>query len=599
MKQFFGAFFGSILGLLITGIVCALIIGAMIAGAIGGAFSGMDEGKVTIVKENSVLHLKLNGAIKERGVENPFEELHLGPFMPDAALGINDITEAIKKAKSDDKIKGIYLEVENLAAGFATIEEVRNALIDFKTSKKFIYSYAEMFNQREYYLASVATKLYLNPQGGMELKGLSSQMMFFKSALDKMNIEMQIFRHGKFKSAIEPFMLDKMSEANRLQVETYMGSIWNTMLEGVSKQRDVSVDELNKLANNLTINSPQAAVDAKLIDGLFYEDEVMDLLRKDLKIEQKDKIAFVNIGKYNHHPKKWNKKESKYKGKEPKIALIYAVGQIESGEGDEETIGSKSIAKAIKDARLDTTIKAIVLRVNSPGGSALASDVIWREVTLAKKVKPFIVSMGDVAASGGYYISCAADRIFAQPNTITGSIGVFGVLPNMQKLFSEKLGINIDTVNTNKHSDVGSAFRPVTEQEREYVQKGVEEVYTTFIGRCAEGRHTTPNMIDSIGQGRVWSGADAIKINLVDELGGIEKAIAYAAKKANISDYKLVELPKQQDPFSKLLSKGEDEMETRIMQKNLGQQYIYLKYVKSLLNMKGVQARLPYELIIN
>jgi protease-4 len=599
MKQFFGAFFGSIVGLLITGIICALIIGAMVAGAIGGVFSGLDDEKVTIVKENSVLHLKLNGMIRDRGVDNPFEELNLGPFMKEGALGINNITEAIKKAKTDDKIKGIYLDVENIAAGFATIEEIRNAIIDFKSSKKFVYAYGEGFSQKEYYLASAASKLYMNPQGGMEFKGLGMQLMFFKGALDKLDIEMQIFRHGKFKSAIEPFMLDKMSEANRMQVETYLGSIWNSMLDGISKQRDIGVDELNKLANNLSINSTQAALDNKLVDGLMYEDEVMDLIKKDLKIESKEKITMVTLSKYVHHPKKWNGKERKPKTKDPKIALIYAVGQIESGEGDDETIGSKRIAKAIKEARQDSSIKAIVLRVNSPGGSALASDVIWREVVLAKKAKPFVVSMGDVAASGGYYISCAADRIFAQPNTITGSIGVFGVLPNFQKMFSEKLGIHIDTVNTNKHSDVGSAFRPVSETERAYVQKGVEEVYTTFIGRVAEGRNTTPNMIDSIGQGRVWSGSDALKINLVDELGGLDKAIAYAAKKANISDYKMIELPKQKDPLSMLLSKSEDEMENRIIHKNLGQQYEYFKFIQNILQLKGIQARLPYEMIIN
>ncbi|MGZ3933298.1 MAG: S49 family peptidase, partial [Bacteroidia bacterium] len=296
MKQFFGAFFGSILGLLITGLVCTLILGAIVSGAIKGAFNS-DKEKTFTAKANSVLHLKIEGPIKERGVENPFEDFDLGPFMPSAATGINDICASIKKAKSDEKIKGVYLDIRNLTAGFATIEELRNALIDFKASGKFIYAYAETYSQREYYLASVATKLYMNPQGGMELKGLSSQLMFFKGTLEKMNIEMQVFRHGKFKSAIEPLMLDKMSSANRLQIETYMGSIWNSMLEGISKQRNVSVEELNKLANNLTINSPESAVENKLVDELKYEDEVMDLMRKDLKLGQKDKIAFANINK--------------------------------------------------------------------------------------------------------------------------------------------------------------------------------------------------------------------------------------------------------------------------------------------------------------
>lgn len=597
MKQFFGAFFGSIIGLLITGIIMALIIGGFIAAGLKGAFDGEGQKPFT-VKENSVLHLKIEGPITERGMDNPFEELDLGPFMPPPVLGVRGIVKSIEHAKNDKNIKGIFIDIHQMEAGFATIEEIRNALIEFKKSKKFIYAYSETFSQKEYYLSSVASKLYLNPQGGMEFKGLSAQLMFFKNMLEKLNIEMQIFRHGKFKSAIEPFMLDKMSEANRLQTETYMNSIWNSILDGISKERGVSIDKLNELANNLSIESPESALNAKLVDGLLYEDEVMSLLKKDLKLKEKDKIAFADIAKYQKNVKP-SRKEKKFLSKEPKIALIYAVGQIRSGEGDEETIGSNTIAKAIKDARLDSTVKAIVLRVNSPGGSALASDVIWREMTLAKKAKPTIVSMGDVAASGGYYISCAADRIFAQPNTITGSIGVFGILPNMQKAFADKLGINIDTVNTNKHSDVGTPFRKVSESEYAYIQNGVEKVYETFIGRVAEGRKTTTAMVDSIGQGRVWSGVDALKINLVDELGGTNEALAYAAKMAKISDYKVEEMPKRKDPFSMFLNNKEEEVEARLIKKNLGAQYRFYNYVNTIINLKGVQARLPYELIIN
>jgi protease-4 len=597
MKQFFGAFFGSILGLLITGIIMALIIGGFIAAGLKGAFDNSGE-KTFSVKENSVLHLKVEGAITERGMDNPFEELDLGPFMPPAVLGVRGIVKSIEHAKTDDNIKGIYLDIRNIEAGFATVEEIRNALIDFKKSKKFIYSYSEVYSQKSYYLASTATKLYMNPQGGMEFKGLSAQLMFFKNMLEKLSIEMQIFRHGKFKSAIEPFMLDKMSEANRLQTETYMNSIWNSILEGISKERGISIDKLNELANNLVIGSPESALNEKLVDGLLYEDEVMALLKKDLKLAEKDKIAFADVAKYQKKVKE-SRKEKKIGSKQPKIALIYAVGSIESGEGDEETIGSDRIAKAIKDARLDSTVKAIVLRVNSPGGSALASDVIWREMTLAKKAKPTIVSMGDVAASGGYYISCAADRIFAQPNTITGSIGVFGVLPNLQKALSDKLGINIDTVNTNKHSDVGTAFRKVSESEYVYIQSAVEKVYETFIGRVAEGRNTTTALIDSIGQGRVWSGVDALKINLVDELGGTNEALAYAAKMAKITDYKVEEMPKRKDPFAMFLNNKEEEVEARLIKKNLGAQYQFLMHVQTIINLKGVQARLPYELNIN
>lgn len=597
MKQFFGAFFGSIVGLLITGIVMALIIGAFIAAGLKGALSGIDEEKVITVKENSVLHLKLEGPISERGLDNPFEELDLGPFMPEGTLGLRGIVKAIEAAKTDEKIKGIYLDIKDLQAGFAATQELRDAILDFKKSGKFVYSYSEIYSQKAYYLASAASKLYMNPQGGMELKGLSVQLMFFKNMLEKMQVEAQIFRHGKFKSAIEPFMLDKMSEANRLQTETYLNSMWGSMLQGISEQRGTSIDKLNELANNLSIASPEDALNNKLVDGLLYEDEVMSLLKKDLKLKENDKIHFAEITKYEKKNRGGSLKGKL--GKKPKMALIYAVGQIEGGEGDDETIGSDRIAKAIRDARLDTTIKAIVMRVNSPGGSALASDVIWREVDLAKKVKPVVVSMGDVAASGGYYISCAADRIFAQPNTITGSIGVFGMLPNAQKAFADKLGINIDTVNTNKHSDIGTIFRPVNQQEFLYIQNSVEKVYETFIGRVAEGRKITTAQVDSIGQGRVWSGTDALKINLVDELGGTDDAIAYAAKMAKMSDYKIEEFPKRKDPFSMFLNKGEEGLEERIIQKQLGEQYTYLKFVKRIMEFKGIQMRLPYEMIIN
>lgn len=590
MKQFFGAFFGSILGILITGIVTTLIFVFAIIGSLKESVS-MGDDKTYTAKDNSVLRLNLNGEIKERGVKNPFGELDLGPLMPQEAVGLNDIIANLKKAKNDKHIKGIYLEVSDPAAGFATIEEIRNALLDFKSSGKFIYAYSEVYSQKGYYLATAANKVFLNPQGGMELKGLSSQIMFYKNMLDKFNIEVQIFRHGKFKSAIEPFMLDKMSDANRAQIETYLGALWNQMTLGISKTRNVSEIELNTLANNLAVKKPEDAVNYKLIDDLKYEDEVFDIIKKQISIKEKEKINFVSLNKYLNAP-------DGHKLSKNKIAVIYAVGEINSGKGDENTIGSESIVKAIREARMDDNVKAIVFRVNSPGGSALASDVMWREVLLAKKTKPFIVSMGDVAASGGYYISCAADRIFALPNTITGSIGVFGMLPNAQKALAEKLGITIDTVNTNKHSDVGTILRGVTPEEHEYVQQSVENIYDVFISKVADGRKMQKSQVDSIGQGRVWSGRDGLKINLVDELGGINEAIAYAVKQSKITDYKIWELPKQKDPIEELLNNGKDEIETRAFKTNLGSQYIYIKQLKNVLKFKGIQARLPYEMII-
>jgi protease IV len=591
MKQFFGAFFGSCLGILITGIVITLIVIGSVASMFTDAINMKGDNKKYSAKENTVLKINLNGDIKERSIKNPFGEVDLGPFMPKGTLGIGDIINSLKHAKTDANIKGIYLEVSNPIAGFATLEEVRNALLDFKKSGKFIYTYSEGYSQKGYYIATTADKLYLNPEGGLEIKGLSSQMMFFKRMLEKTGVEVQIFRHGKFKSAIEPFMLDKMSEANRAQVETYLGSLWNHMVDGISASRGLSTSEINDMANNLSIRSSEDAVKYKLVDNLKYEDEVMSVIKKNIQIGETDKINFASLTDYT----KANKETSKSKNK---IAVIYAVGEIESGEGDDNKIGSERIAKAIKDARLDKDVKAIVLRVNSPGGSALASDVIWRETVLAQKTKPFIVSMGDVAASGGYYISCAADRIFAQPNTITGSIGVFGMIPNAQKALSEKLGITIDTVNTNKHSDVGTILRGATADEYQYIQQSVEHIYDVFITKVATGRKTSKNNIDSIGQGRVWSGADAIKINLVDELGGINDAIAYAVKQAKVSDYRLLELPKQKDPLQELLGNTAEEMEARSMKSNLGESYLYVKQIKNVLQLKGVQARLPYEMII-
>lgn len=607
MKNFFSTFFGAIVGVIVAGILCTIIFATIIVSSFKSQFNFGKEKEVR-VKGNSVLMLKFKDPIKERSANNPFAELGLGDFVGSkSGIGLDELMKSIKKAETDTAIKGIYLDLnDEIIASSATLEEVRNSLLQFKASKKFIYAYAEGYSQKSYYLASVADKIYLHPEGDFMFKGLSAQIMYYKNALEKINVEMQVFRHGKFKSAVEPYLLDKMSAPNRLQLETLLNSIWQHMLEGISKQRGVSVAELQSIADNLKIAFPADAQQLKLVDELKYKDEVTDALKQKLGIKEKQKINFVSLGDYYSHITKKkgdddDKEDDKKESKKSKLAVIYAVGEITSGEGSEDKIGSESTAKSIREARLDTTIKAIVLRVNSPGGSALASDVIWREVTLAKKVKPVVVSMGDVAASGGYYISCAADRIFAQPNTITGSIGVFGLSPNAQKLFSEKLGINIDTVNTNRHSDLGSLYRPASEQEAAYIQKGVEQVYNTFTKRVAEGRGMSQANVDSIGQGRVWSGTDAIGIKLVDELGGINDAINYTAKKANLKEgeYELLSLPKQKDPIKDLLNGKKDEEETKVLQQKLGVFYDYIKYAQSVINAKGVQARLPFEMSIH
>lgn len=587
MKQFFGAFFGSILGIIVATVLAILILVAVIKSSFNEAFKEKEE--TSISKPNSILKLVMEGEIHEREKENPFKEFgNVGPFGAHSGLGLNTLVEKIKSASTDKNIKGIYLYIKNIHGGYATILELRNALEDFKKSGKFVYAYSENYSQSEYFLASVSSKVFLNPQGNMDWKGLGGSLLFFKHTFEKLDMEMQVFRHGKFKSAVEPFLLDKMSQANRYQSEIFLNSIWHTSLSHISADRHISIEELNRMANNLEIRFPEDAL-GKFVDALSYEDEVVSELKKKIGMKESDKLKFLDFEEYE--PK------SEVKVKSDKIAVIYANGSISSGDGNDEEVGSERLMRAIKEARLDDKVKAIVLRVNSPGGSALASDVIWREVTLAKKAKPVIVSMGNLAASGGYYISCAADKIFAQPNTITGSIGVFGIVPNVQKLLENKLGITVDTVNTNKHSDMGG-LRPLTEKEMDFIQSSVEKVYDTFTKRVAEGRHMKQAEVDSIGQGRVWTGEDAIRIKLVDELGGLDAALAYAAKQAKLKEYKLWELPKQKNPFDEFLGKKESEFETHMLKKNLGPMYTYFKQLQSVLNIQGVQARLPFELEI-
>ena len=582
MKSFFAGFFGTLAAIVLMFVILIIII-----------FAAIQNEKPTVVKSNSVLTLSLSADIPERTSKNAFDGFDVDGGS--SGTGLKEILESIEKAKTDDKIKGIYLDMSSIGAGFASVEEIRNSLIDFKTSKKFVIAYGEVYTQKAYYLATVADKIYLNPNGIIEFKGLSAQIMFYKGLFEKLDAEVQIFKHGKFKSAVEPYFLDKMSKENRDQINKYVGSLWNHVLEGISTTRGVTVEELNKLADNLTIQNPGECVTHKLADDTLYYDEVQVIMKEKMKLTEKDEINFIALKKYAKVPAK---KKTNYKEKN-KIAVVYCNGAIESGAGDENTIGSEGISKAIREARLDSNVRAIVLRVNSPGGSALASDVIWREVVLAQKVKPVVVSMGDVAASGGYYIACAAEYIFAQPNTITGSIGVFGVLPNLQNFYKNKLGITFDTVNTNKHSDLGTLNRPVDAEERVVIQNAIELIYAQFIKRVADGRKMTTAEVDTIGQGRVWSGEDAIKIGLVDKLGGINDAIKYAAEKAKLKEYKLQYLPKQKDPIDELMKKlsGDEASETAI-KKQLGEQYVYLKQIQEMIKMKGVQARLGFEMVV-
>ena len=585
MKQFFKFMFASITGtLLIIIILFFIMMGIMISVA---SFS---KKEIVIVPKNTVLQLKFDEAITDRSSNNPLENFNIYSMKSGESLGLNDILDNIKKAKSDENIKGIYLDLGTLSTGIATLEEIRNALIDFKNSKKFIISYAEGYSQKAYYLASVSDKIYLNPQGTIDFKGLGGEIMFYKGLLEKLDVNVQIIRHGKFKSAVEPFILDKMSKPNREQTLKYLNSIWEHLLSGISESRKISINELNAIADSFKIQKAEDAVTCKLADKLMYKDEIIAELRSRLGIKENDKISMMSINKYMNAPDKL-RKISKTKDK---IAVIYAIGEIEGGNGNDKTIGSERISEAIRCARLDSNVKAVVLRVNSPGGSALASDVIWREVVLTKKVKPIVASMGDVAASGGYYISCAASKIIADPNTITGSIGVFGMIPNFKGLLNNKLGITMDYVKTNNHADFGTVYRPMTVEEKEFYQTDVENIYHSFISHVAEGRGMTVAQVDSIGQGRVWCGVDAKEIGLIDEFGGLDKAIETAAKLAKISDYKLQSLPLQKDAFTKIIENITGNSEDVLLKKELGDAYEYFQYIQSIKNMKGVQARLPY-----
>jgi protease IV len=588
MKQFLKYVMASALGLMLG----VFLLFAIIAG-IGSSLGSKGEVKVN---DNSVLHMKLDSEIKERGINKPFD-IDPSTFKPKSSIGLNDILASLEKAADDNRIKGIYIDVTNVPAGMATVEEIRNGIIRFKESGKWVVAYSEIYTQKAYYVASVADEIWLNPQGMVEWKGLGSQVMFLKNMFEKLELEPQIIRYGKFKSAVEPLMLEKMSEANRLQTMTYMNALWEKMLEGIAESRGKTSAELNNMAQSASIRKAAHALENGLVDKLFYKDQVLANLRDRLGIEKEDdKIEFIALSSYKDA--KIDKKEDA-SGAKDRIAVIYAVGGIDMGEGDDESIGSETISKEIRKARLDDKVKAIVLRINSGGGSALASDIIWRETILAKDKKPFIVSFGDVAASGGYYIACAADTIVAQPNTITGSIGVFGVLFNAQKMLQNKFGINVDTVKTNQFADLGGPLRPLTDVEREIIQEGVNDIYFDFIGKVAKGRKMTTDQVDSIGQGRVWSGTDALRIGLVDVLGGIGDAIDIAAAKAGLEDYRVVEMPEAKDPMEQLLKQLKGGGQEALLEARLGNYYRYLKDVEGMMNMQGVQARMPYTIYID
>ncbi|MBS1529763.1 MAG: signal peptide peptidase SppA, partial [Bacteroidetes bacterium] len=539
MKQFFKFVFATMVGIILTSIIFIIIIIGILVAASGEKHIDVDQ--------DSVLHINLNARIPERTPHNPLEGLGFLGIESEKVIGLNDILANIKRAKTDPNIKGIFLDESYLLSGQATTEEIRNALIDFKHSGKFIVAYSEVYTQSFYYLASVADKIYINPKGIFEFRGFSSQITFLKGTLDKLGIEAQVIKVGTYKSAVEPFVLTKMSPANREQVTSYLGSLYDHFLTGISESRKMNKDSLFDVANNMRIQFPEDAMKYHLVDGMKYRDEVLDELKERTDAASKSDLHSVELADYTNAADKPDKKISKNH-----IAIIYASGEIQGGDGDENTIGSDRISEALRKARLDDNVKAVVLRVNSPGGSSLASDVIWREVYLTKKVKPIIVSMGDLAASGGYYISCAADSIYAEPNTLTGSIGIFAIIPNLQKLFNDKLGMTFDGVKTGKYADLGDVSRPLSPEEKAILQNNVNRGYDEFTKAVAAGRHKSQAYINSIGQGRVWTGSQAVKIGLVDKLGNINDAIKSAAKMANLKNYTLFGYPEQKSIFARL-----------------------------------------------
>ena len=603
-KNVLSSFVGSGLAMIIVSVLLVLIT----FGIIGGLVASI-EGKdgVSKVEDNSILRLELDQPIIDRGNENEFN-FNFNTFQPENSIGLNHLLASIEKASKDDRIKGIYLNLSSIMASPSSMEDIHEALLDFKAGGKWIMAYGENFSQGAYYLATVADEVYLYPEGGMEWKGLYTELAFFKQMLEKLDIEVQIIRgkNNKFKSAVEPFMYDEMSEANRAQIEKFLNTIWNDWVTDVSESRGLSVSELNAIADSLSSFNPAKAVSLGLIDGLKYPDEVLEILRGKLALEEDKEPEFISLAKYRKVKLEKSEDDSDTEDtpswKKDKIAVVYAVGGIESGEGDDQTIGSDRIAEALRDARKDENVKAVVLRVNSPGGSALASDVIWRETRLIKEAgKPFVVSMGDVAASGGYYIAADADKIFANETTITGSIGVFGIIPVTGEFFKNKMGITFDEAKTNAHSNIMTTTNALDDHEYRVIQESVEQVYDRFISLVAEGRGMTKEEVDEIAQGRVWAGADALEIGLVDELGNLEDAIAAAAELAGITDYKTKDMPQLIDPFEEMMKELSGDVQTKVIEaqlENHSKLFKQIKEVEKLSKTTGVQARMPFYLDI-
>ncbi|TDR24143.1 signal peptide peptidase SppA [Flavobacterium cheniae] len=587
--RFLGNVLATIVGIFIFCMI--FFFGIIIIGAIAG--SGEDT---VSVKKNSVIELDLSKVSLDYAGKTNYKDFNYFEAHHD---GVTDILNAIEAAKTDDKIKGISILNNQSQLGLAQSKAVRDKLEEFKKSGKFVYAYANYYSQGEYYLNSVADQVYLNPMGEVDFKGLSSEIIYMKDLQEKSGVKMEVIRHGKYKSAVEPFLAQEMSPENREQMTVLLNSVWNTIVADISKSRKLSVAQLNAIANTLGARTPELALANKLVDKVAYEDEYHDMIRAKLKVDKKEKYDIVSITDY---AKKASSTVEDY-SKNDIIAVIYAQGEIAGGEGDVNVIGEGSIKRSLQEAREDKDVKAIVLRVNSPGGSALTSELIWREIEITKKVKPVVVSMGNYAASGGYYIAANADRIFAEPNTITGSIGVFGMLPNMNQL-GKNIGINAEQVKTHENASGYSVFEPIDENFKGFVLESIEKTYATFLKRVADGRKMTTAQVDAIAQGRVWTGVDAHKLGLVDEIGGLDAAIKYAAKLGKTSSYRTENYPEYEKSFEDMLANftGMAMFKTKeqLLKEQLGEEgFQMLEQIKRVKSRKGIQAIMPYEIQIH
>ncbi|MBL7899460.1 MAG: signal peptide peptidase SppA [Crocinitomicaceae bacterium] len=594
---FWKTFWASLLASVTAGLISIGLFFIFLNALLSG-FDDLFAPKKLVVEDNSVLEMDLSGDIGDYTYAN----FTPASFSLNKKFGVYEILQGLQIAKEDEKIKGIFLHCGDINAGMATVKEIRDGILDFKSSGKFVLAYSENYSKKAYYIASAADSLFVFPTGMVDFLGLGAEIMFVKGALEKLDVQMQIIRgsNNRFKSAVEPLMYEQMSPESKLQTQTYINALWDIMLDGISASRGISKEKLNEIADSVYVRKSGDAVDHGMADGIMYYDQVLDLLKTLAGTEEGEELALVDFQKYALKKTKHNKTLEKLEKKN--LAIIFAEGDIVDGNGGPGEIGGNSLAAQIREVREDTLIKAVVLRINSPGGSALASDIIWREVILTKEQKPFIVSMGDVAASGGYYIACAADKIFAQPNTITGSIGVFGVIPFTGDMFKNKLGITFDHVTTNEHA-ILSTNRKLTDAELLIFQEGVDDIYLDFISKVGQGRGLTNAEVDSIGQGRVWAGTDAKRIGLVDEFGGLFDAIYYAAGEAGIDSTEIqikVYPEREENDLFEFLENMDELDQANLAKNNLETQLLEIyNYIRTLDGKSSIQARLPYMIWIN